>query len=249
MLHDEQMLEPFGGRLAVLSNFAGQVVESDLAYTPIGFQAPAWSPEGDRALVAVQADDPDDGNRLALVDQSGEITDEITGFDSLANFSWSPDGEYIAYVAADDPTGQNRLGGLNVVGVEGDEFHLASEEEEVFAYFWSPDSSKIAYFILTPVPDEETGEDVLFFRLNVLTVPDGEVTELGAFVPTQEMTLLLQFFDMYQRSMTIWSPNSENLVVSALLQGENPAVLVLDSSGQFDPRLVGNGIVAYWSPK
>jgi TolB protein len=247
MIHDEQALEPLDGRLAVLSNFTGQVMENDLAYTPFGFQAPAWSPEGDRALVAVQADDPDEGNLLALVDQSGEIVRELTGFQTAATFSWSPDGEHIAYVVTDTPADEGRIGTLHVVGVEEEDFHLTSEEETVFAYFWSPDGSKIAYFTPELVQDEN-GEDVLLFHLNVLDIQADEVTELGTFLPTQDMTLLLQLFDLYQRSATIWSPNSENVVISTLLQGENAAVVVLDASDQFGPRLVGNGFAAYWSP-
>jgi Tol biopolymer transport system component len=248
MIHDEQVLEPLVGRLAVLSNFAGQVMENDLAYTPIGFQAPAWSPDGDQALVAVQADDPDGGSLLALVDQDGEITREVADFETTASFSWSPDGEYIAYVVAADPASGSRVGRLNVVGVEEEDFHLTGEEETVFAYFWSPDSRKIAYFSPENVQDEESGDSVLAFRLRVLDIQADEVTTLVTFIPTQDMTLLLQLFDMYQRSATIWSPNSENLVISALLQGEIPAVVVLDATGRFDPRPVGNGLVAYWSP-
>jgi dipeptidyl aminopeptidase/acylaminoacyl peptidase len=245
MIHDEQALETFGGRLAVLSNFAGQVIEDDLAYTPFGFQSPAWSPDGDQALVAIQAEN---ANRLALIDQSGEITHELAEFELTATFSWSPDGEHIAYVVSDDATAGNRVGSLNVVGVEDEDFHLTSEQDNVFAYFWSPDGSKIAYFTPSTLQDEATGEDVQYFRLRVLDIQDGESIELAAFVPTQDMARLLQFFDLYQPSTTIWSPDSENLVISAIFQEDNAAIVVLDASGQFDPRPVGSGFVAYWSP-
>jgi TolB protein len=248
MIHDEQALESFGGRLAVLSNFAGQVMEDDLAYTPIGFQSPAWSPDGDQALVAVQAEDPEDANLLALVDQSGQITRELAEFELTATFSWSPDGEHVAYVVSNDATAGNRVGSLNVVGVEDEDFHLTSEQNTVFAYFWSPDGNKIAYFTPSTVQNEETGEDVQYFSLRVLDIRNDESIELGAFVPTQDMARLLQLFDLYQPSTTIWSPNSENLVISAIFQGDNTAIIVLDATGQFDPRPVGSGFLAYWSP-
>jgi TolB protein len=248
MIHDVQALEPFGGRLAVLSNFAGRVLEDDLAYTPVGFQTPAWSPDGDRALVAVQAEDPEDANLLALVDRSGQITRELAEFELTATFSWSPDGDHIAYVVPDDTAAGNRVGSLNVVGVEDEDFHLTSDQDNVFAYFWSPDGNKIAYFTPSTAQDETTGEDVQYFYLRVLNIRNGEEVELGTFVPTQDMARLLQLFDLFQPDMTIWSPNSENLVISALFQGENAVVVVLDASGQFDPRQVGSGFTAYWSP-
>lgn len=85
--------------------------------------------------------------------------------------------------------------------------------------------------------------------LFILDVNSGESRQIRFFQPTPEFFSTLSFFDQYQRSATIWSPDSKNVVVSAVSGEENRGIWVINASGQLDPRLVAPGSLAFWSWK
>ena len=58
---------------------------------------------------------------------------------------------------------------------------------------------------------------------------------------------VLPFFDQYQRSGTMWSPNSRYLTFSATTSRGFPGVFVAAASGRFRPEFVGPGDLPFWS--
>ena len=69
--------------------------------------------------------------------------------------------------------------------------------ENIVAYFWSPDSSKIAYVTLV---DPSGG-----LRWSVLDVASGVSSPLVDFLPSPDQLTMFQFFDQYAYSHQLWS--------------------------------------------
>jgi Tol biopolymer transport system component len=117
--------------------------------------------------------------------------------------------------------------------------------EEVIAFFWSPDGSKLAFF--KPLPS--TGRDQrIVMTLFVYDTERREVRNYGTFPAASTFAYqVLPHFDQYQRSATIWSPDSSQLVLSGMEDRETPAIYVVDLAGG-EPVKVAEGHMAFWRP-
>lgn len=248
-----------GGRISILSP-GERVFENSLEIQPAFFQAPAWSPLGGQLLFA---GDSDEGtNSLYLAGAMGEPQQELVelGEDSIA-FAWSPDGKKVAYISGERLQTQGVLGPLTVIDLEDPDNPLSLGEEEAVAFFWSPNSKKLAYFVPSLArrqvegqdsggegsQDAQSEEQILVLALNVLDVESGETRQIRIFQPTTELFSVLGFFDQYHRSATIWSPDSQNLVVSSTTGDGDDVVWVINASGSLDPRPIAGGSLAFWS--
>jgi hypothetical protein len=83
----------------------------------------------------------------------------------------------------------------------------------------------------------------------VLDVTSRESRELFTYRPTQQFLSILPYFDQYHQSVTIWSPDNNNLVLSFLDNSGNPGIAVVAASGKLEPRLLAQGYLAFWSWK
>jgi hypothetical protein len=86
-------------------------------------------------------------------------------------------------------------------------------------------------------------------ELNVLNVTSGESRNLFTYPPTQQFLSILPYFDQYHQSVTIWSPDNNNLVLSFLGQSGSPGIAVVAASGNLEPRMLAQGYLAFWSWK
>jgi Tol biopolymer transport system component len=191
---------------------------------------------------------------LHLTDRNGEVKKVLAQVDGTVSFGWSPDGEWIAYLI-DDPDSETQTDQLLVV-IDQDKPDEVIEIRDglAVAFFWSPDSRKLAYFIpqLVPPGDGESGtagEPQLFLTVKVLDVKRGESNQVAVFRPSTQFVNLLPFFDQYQHSLTIWSPDSQNMVFSAIdAQGEE-GIFIVQSAANLEPRYIAAGEMAAWSWK
>ncbi|MGW8226087.1 MAG: hypothetical protein ACWGOY_10140, partial [Anaerolineales bacterium] len=196
-------------RIALLG-LESEVTETELDLQPITFQAPAWSPDGERFLLA--ADSGSDGEGLLLTDANGEVLDVLSPVDDSIAFSWSPDGEWVAYITEDIRGPGDLSRRLVYLDPNQAEESQSVEQDLVIAFFWSPDSSKIAYFVpqLNISSDQQVSlraqETQFALELYVLDVTTGNSQRLIEYTPTEDFLSILPFFDQYQRSATIWSP-------------------------------------------
>lgn len=142
---------------------------------------------------------------VANVDGSGErklveITyNEKDGWTNNPLLRWSPDGNWISYIALHE---------LWIVSRDGSEkrkFLSLPETREFFIYVWSPDSSKIAYLetvvgksTVTPTPGPDNG--MAPYLVGVIDIATGNVSELSSFEANAGIPILL------------WSPNGRNLL-------------------------------------
>lgn len=244
------------GRLATLTiNEVDAVQLFDLA--PGAFQAPAWSPAGDQLLLAATL--PSNETALVITDLTGEIAQTIATLAGPVAFGWSPDGEQVAFIQG---RGQTTVGALNILMPAQPTERQYRDEEGVVAFFWSPDGRQIAYFIITDTPFGFERQAVgasgrsrltrpaiqtatIYLELRLFDLDSGDARSLASFEPTDEFFNIIPFFDQYQHSATIWSPDSQSLVVGAVTEGESGLWMIDSGGGQ--PRFLTEGLVGFFS--
>jgi Tol biopolymer transport system component len=122
--------------------------------------APSWSPDGKRLVVVrntclapyLCADD-NDGSILVTVDLDGSNPEPLgatSAHDSrdlqdASQPAWSPDGKWIAFVAAE--------GGIKLVSTDSKAVRTVADDG--FSVSWSPDSSTLAFDRLAPGTDAQ----------------------------------------------------------------------------------------------
>lgn len=213
------------------------------------FQAPDLSPDG-RSIAYVTGSI--DGFILRLRGLDGSAESTIARDVGTAYFGFAPDGNHVAYLAAFrvQPVPQ---GILSIVSLRGTPVSKKVTEAPVLAFFWAPDGRKLAFI----VPDSSGGTDPMFQtspdQLNLRIVGCDAATArtwtLARFPATRGLLSILPFFDQYQRSATIWSPDSGSIVFTALSPQGDPAVYVVRADGSVKPRFLTAGDSAFWSWK
>jgi len=230
-----------------------EIIEDALEPSPAAFQAPAWSPDGSRILISRLNDKKE--KEIILMDQHGSFEKTLGTVEANASFAWSQDSELVAYIAGVRPLAAGTLGTLHTMDLTTSEDFF--QDEDVMAFFWSPDSKKLAYF--KPFVSNSASEggtatagqaqQQFLLQLNILDAISGESQELFTFRPTDQFVSILPYFDQYHQSTTIWSPDSNNLVISFLSADDKPGIAVVPASSQLEPRLLAQGYLAFWSWK
>ncbi len=248
-------INPSGARLSLLE-MGPNIGEIGYPLKPSYFQAPAFSPDGSLMLFAAYLDSG--GQSLIVATRDGEVRNQLASFPGAVAFDWSPSGQHIAYVTS-LRVGQGLLGRLTIVDLDDPDEPRVIETgaDTVAAFFWSPNGEEVAYFVPTvfrssssdaAAPEGgEQAQDQLFLSVFIAEARTGETRELLSFRPTRAFLNILPFFDQYQRSTTLWSPDSKYLVLSALRPDGTPGIFVLPTSGQLSERFLVEGTLAFWS--
>jgi Tol biopolymer transport system component len=245
-------------RLAILTGGPLEPKPDVLDDVPTDFQAPAWSPDGSRLLYA--GEDEDRKQALYIRFRQGGRVDKLVNVSGLVRFSWSPDGEWVAFQQIDNPR-VSPLGHVFVrkVGVNDEESEVRQvSRSAAVAFFWSPDSQHLA--VLVPslseqLPSTRVGglaapmpqEQELLLRWWLVDMPDGEPRPLAAFRPTRSFLLIIPYFDQYAHSIRFWSPDGRYLVYSNQETPQQAGIWVADAVGDELPRRLTDGTLAVWS--
>jgi len=221
------------------------------------FLSPSWSPIDDRILFASESEN--NQTQLSLIDDTETIalSDAIPG---LLSFSWSPDGQYIAYRYLT----QESVSPVYVINANSGELISQSNVSGIIAFFWSPDSQKIAYITLSNPPgtfdlkNQSIGTMTYLMQTidglawNVLDITNNSNTLLDSFIPTTEMQYLLTNFDQFAQSHNLWSPDSQYLVYSEVtdIDTPDPTITLLNvSNPELENIHIADGVFAVWSHK
>jgi Periplasmic component of the Tol biopolymer transport system len=240
--------------LAFLNVDSG-ITEDGLDTTPASFQAPAWSADGQRILMTRLNDEKE--NEIVVTNGRGEFEKTLGTFDLNTAFAWSNHSDMVAYIEGKKTIAAGVLGALHVIDVETSK-ELFKDDEDVIAFFWSPNDRRLAYFVprLSAASGSSSGQSdstaeaqdqQLLLTLKMLNVDTGESNELFTFQPTDQFASILPYFDQYHQSATIWSPDNNNLVLSFIGNDGTPGIAIVAASGQMQPRVMTQGYLAFWS--
>jgi len=243
-------------RLALL-DIVGSGGEEEIAQ-PGSFQAPGYSVSGRfRAFAGL---DVDGNSELVVQDEDGSTTLAEPHLGQMA-MSWSPSKDQLAFTSpslgAFASNGPIRL----FDPLTGKIRTLV--QENVLAFFWSPNGQVIAYLTL---PGSNDGNIQVSYRPNqdrfespkriqegqgsidlwVVNVESGYQRRLSFHVPSPTFAhQFLPFFDQYALSHSLWSPTSDALVIPMIEDGDSLIVIVsaLDGSQQ----TLASGEIGFWS--
>ena len=226
-----------------------QDIERVLSRGNAPFKTPCWSPDG--AHLAFVASE-DDIAHLYLADRDGRNPRAMTKLMvGESSFVWAPDSRHIAFATAQLPP-HTVMDGVNLLDV-GDGSVKRLVNDDVAAFYFSPDSKRIAY---VTVPPEQP-----FYTWNVIDLRSGKSRQLGSFLTTNEETLAWHYFDQLALSHSIWAPDSSAIAFAGLpiekrwhgaiprqpMDTPPPGVMILPIDGG-KPRRVADGVLAFWAP-
>lgn len=238
-------------RVSLLQLDSG-VIEQVLDVRPAEFKAPAYSPDGAQVLVAGATESG--ASALMVTDALGGNARVITEYQGSIAFDWSPDGRRIAYLVSSNAV-PGTPGELVIADPTGRRDPIVVADKKVFAFFWSPDSKSLAYFSQAEAEAEEGAptetapaqSSPFLLSLDVLNAGNGRSHNVATYVPTERWLQVIPYFDQYHHALTIWSPDSKNLVVSAYAGQDQPAIFVVAASGRLEPRFIALGWMGFWS--
>ena len=242
-----------GGRLTLL-DVRGATGKRNFNVRPARFQSPQVSPDGERMLY-VDSEAGSASAQLVLRDIEGPGLDALKTVSGSAFFSFSRDGRRVAVMESATPQ-LSADGTLRVLVPGRPERSVELEEPSVIAFFWAPNSRQIAYLVpvsaaelqqLVVEPVFAADPEQIYVHLRVMDARSGDFWKVATFPITRGSLGALQFFDQYTRSGSIWSPDGNWLVFSAVARGGFPGIFLGSASGNIEPRFVTRGDLGAWS--
>jgi dipeptidyl aminopeptidase/acylaminoacyl peptidase len=243
-IDNESVVAAIGGvSLVDIATSADAVPEVRDLREPLGiFQTPAALPNGD-VLVAASV-----GAANALVRLDGVASETIALADGPLLIAVAPAGDRVAVLAAAaEPQSQIisfqteappelASGRVSIIDLDTGDLESLSETN-VLAINWSPDGSTLALL--------QVGERTA----NWIFVTSDDVSSSGPFVPSNVfLTSYLPFADQYNHASTWWSPDSRAFVISGMIDGDS-GIFVDVVTDDFGPVRIGDGDIAFWSPR
>jgi Tol biopolymer transport system component len=230
----------------------GSVQKKELSLKPGAFQAPAWSPGGKELVLA--AENGAGEGELVLAGRDGKLKRVLAPVHGPVTFGWSPDGARLAYATATQGPSNSLFTRLVLLDPARPDEAKDVSQEIVVAFFWSPDSQKIAYFVPElkqpgkPSQNSSQGTPKIALQLHIYDLTSGDTKQVTVFEPTEAFLQIIPFFDQYQHSGTIWSPDSQELVLPVVDESGNSRIAVVGVDGaQSHP--IADGDLAFWSWK
>ena len=239
----------------------GDLELSRVSLESASYRVPAWRPGRAELALSRLVQQSRSAPRNALY--SAPITDTglalnapIAEVGAYSAFLWSPDGAYLA--VADDARAVRYMNApmfayrtLRVLDSRSGFSETARVLENVLAYFWSPDGSRIAVAAVA-----DASGDMRWLLLDPAT---GETTELVDFVPSRDQLTMFQFFDQYAYSHSLWSPDSRYLLFAGRLsfrassagyssQSSQSRVFIIDAGETRAVDALADGGLGVWSP-
>jgi TolB protein len=201
------------------------------------FKTPAWSADGSQffyvAQPAVTGVPTPEMVESVLTSVSPDGATQALASEKMAAllFARAPASDDIAYTTF-GPAG---FGPLKMVGAGVSPHVISRDDEQIPAFFWSPDGSQIAYLTVSKSAGGGTR-----LTWHVVGREGGAIRDLSSFVPSQAFVAMISYFDAYAFSLNMWSAKGDKLVY-----GADDGVYVLDvPSGKVERR--ADGAMATW---
>ena len=241
-----------------LVNTADTVVVTEMDVQSFAYRVAAWKPkESVVTFVTAVRGSPFKVQQASVAGGKMGTPSLIREVSPIAAFLWSRDGGHLA--VADSS---------KLISYDGSRIPVYSELkilesvnyaergaiiDNILAYFWSPDGSKIAY---VSIPDGRSSLRWILYDVNT-----GGRTQLVDFVPSSDQLTMFSFFDQYAYSHSLWSPDSRYLVFAGSLSGGGVTVsmsghpghtgshvFTVDTGPTLEVTTVAEGVLGLWSP-
>lgn len=154
--------------------------------------------------------------------------------------SWQPGTSRLAFISPDE-TAQHFFGPLQMLELPSGRASCLINEQ-VLAFFWSPEGTQLAYFTLS---ESRAAGNTLMLDVKLLDAASGTVRHLATFRPPRFFVdHFLPIFDQFTLSHRLWSPEGDALVLP-VLHRDQLLIEVVELSGRREP--VAEGIMPSWS--
>lgn len=218
---------------------------------PSQFQAPDWSPTGESIALSIRSENK---STLMLLGKTGEAQHTIAESDGPVAFAFSPDGRQLAYAVHSSSRADQGYQDLYVVQLSRPEEKRLLTTAMIFGFFWSPNGEHMALFTpsvaapgIQSISLIQQGPQIKF-DLGVIDLANSETRHLIAFTPTESFLNIFPYFDQYQRSITLWSPDSREMVIAGSDGQGKPGIYVINALEGGSAR-IADGELAFWSWK
>ncbi len=239
------MVHSAAAHILVDSSDRQKVVEKVVAAE--GYRTPAWWPLSNKKIALLQ-NEPS-SSKLYIVDLDTAEWTFVDDIEEHAAFVWSPDGATLAVAKSRAREGLISPG-ITLYGADGTKREMGVEGN-IQAFFWSPDSLKLAYLLVT--------RDRGVLRYMMLDMVTGERRPLVDFTPTPDQSIAYDFSDQFAISHSPWSPDSRSLVLAGNLRHDGtavslnrqvaPQIYVVDAGKDLAVTSIADGFLAFWSPR
>ncbi len=237
-----------GERLSLL-NLEPDLHRSEVSVDPGMFQAPSFSPDG-KSIAYVSTSQSVSTLHLRALDGSDERTVATDAGSAFMEFSH--DGKRLVYLASESVQ-PVPMGTLTVVDLDGKSRKRTLKESPVLEFFWAPDGRTLAFAVPDSTGDVDPmflqNENAAYVRLMGYDAASGKTWVIARFPPSRGFFSVLPYFDQYQRSSTIWSPDSRFIGFTALAADGSAGLFVAHADGNIKPRFLTPGDYAFWSWK
>lgn len=201
------------------------------------FQAPAISDDG-RYWAFAQLDGHQHSQLVVEHHTTGDRV--VIPHTGAVAMGWQPSAARLAFINPDE-SAQHFFGPLHVLEMDTGRVDCMVDEQ-VLAFFWSPNGRYIAFFTLAP---QRTPLGPIRLDLHVLDPTRGRADHLCRFEPAPYfVNEFLPIFDQYAHSHRLWAPDSEALLLP-VVEGRTPWLMVIGLDGRH--QRVAPGIMGSWS--
>jgi TolB protein len=223
------------------------------------FQAPGISPS--EKYIAYAEDNAVRGTQVIIQNNPMGSTPSLRReikHEGAVGLSWSPTEDLLAFISpADDAL--HVYGPLKLLEAESGLLEDLTDSI-VLAFFWSPDGKYIAY--ISPLSEQEPDvsdigpatliaqkiQQSFLFDLHVVDVKTKDDFVIGTFTPSfQFVTQFLPFFDQYALSHSIWSPQSDAVVLTTIDAQNAEKITIFPINGA--AQIIADGDTPFWNRK
>ena len=244
---DSKSLMVHSGAAHVLVDSADRQKIVEKVVAADGYRTPAWWPLSNKKIALLQNESS--SSKLYIVDLDTAEWTFVDDIEEHAAFVWSPDGATLAVAKSRAREGLISRG-ITLYGEDGAEKEMGVEGN-IQAFFWSPDSLKLAYLLVT--------RDRGVLRYMMVDMVTGDRRPLVDFTPTPDQSIAYDFFDQFAISHSPWSPDSRSLVLAGYLRHDGtavslnrqvaPQIYVVDAGKDPAVTSIADGFLAFWSPR